>query len=115
MVELRGTPASAGKVRGIARVVRCDPNGRDTASDTQSVRDGEILVCNITTPVWTTVFGRIGGVVAEEGGILSHPAIVAREHKIPAVVGCPYACVYISTGALIEIDGSNGSVIILGG
>jgi len=48
---------------------------------------GEILVCPSTHSSWAVVFARAAAVVTDHGGVLSHPAIVAREYGIPAVVG----------------------------
>ena len=48
---------------------------------------GQILVCPYTDPGWTPVLDRVGGVVTETGGLLSHAAIICREYGIPAVLG----------------------------
>jgi pyruvate,water dikinase len=43
---------------------------------------------------------------------MSHGAVVAREHGIPAVVGVPDATERIVTGRRIVVDGSAGAVAI---
>ena len=48
------------------------------------------------------------------GGILSHCAVVAREYRIPAVVGTGAATKLISDGQVLEVDGDNGIVRIVG-
>ncbi len=40
-----------------------------------------------TAPPWTPLFATAGGIVTDAGGILCHCAVVAREYRIPAVVG----------------------------
>lgn len=100
---LTGTPASAGSVTGIARVV-LDPVGAH-------LEPGEILVCPSTDPGWTPLFLTAGGLVMEMGGANSHGAVVAREYGIPAVVGVARATEHIVTGQRITLDGTSGMVI----
>lgn len=104
--ELRGVPGSPGLVEGTARVVLA-------ASELGSVKAGEILVCPITSPSWTPVFGNIKAVVCDIGGIMSHAAIVCREYGLPAVVGTGTATKRIRTGDRIRVDANVGVVTIL--
>ncbi|MFD5826868.1 PEP/pyruvate-binding domain-containing protein [Lentzea sp. NPDC060358] len=101
--DLVGTPASAGTVTGIARVVM-DPVGAH-------LEPGEILVAPSTDPGWTPLFLTAGGLVMEMGGANSHGAVVAREYGIPAVVGVREAVTRIRTGERITVDGGTGAVI----
>ena len=103
---LRGFAASPGLVEGIARVIM-DPN------DIAQVRDGEVLVCPVTSPSWASVFGKLKAAVTDIGGTMSHAAIVAREFGLPSVVGTGYATSKIKTGQRIRVDGHNGVVTIL--
>lgn len=100
--QLAGTPASAGTVTGVARVV-LDPVGAH-------VEPGEILVAPSTDPGWTPLFLIAGGLVMEMGGANSHGAVVAREYGIPAVVGVPDATLRITTGQQITVQGATGLV-----
>jgi len=104
--ELRGNPGSAGKVRGIARVIIA-------ITDAGRLQPGDILVTATTSPPWTPFFATAGGIVTDTGGALSHCAIVAREYRIPAVVGSSGATGIIRDGQLIEVDGTNGIVRLL--
>lgn len=104
--HLTGVPASSGKVRGIARVIR----NPDQLGDLEM---GEILVCEFTSPNWTLAFAQIAGCVADTGGVLSHTAIVAREYRIPCVTGVGLATTVIHTGDEIDVDGNAGTVHIL--
>jgi pyruvate, water dikinase len=76
------------------------------------VHPGDILICPFTDPAWTPLLRIAAGVVTETGGVLSHAAIVAREHQIPAVLGVPRAMTLIDDGAVITIDGTAGTVTI---
>lgn len=102
-VSLTGIPGSTGSVTGTARIV----HGPD---DFARVRAGDILVCPFTDPAWTPLLRLAGGVVTETGGALSHAAIVAREHGIPAVLGLTGALRRIPDGATVTIDGTTGAV-----
>jgi phosphohistidine swiveling domain-containing protein len=102
---LPGTPASAGVVEGVARVIT-DPH-------TEILRAGEILVAPFTDPGWTPLFVHAIGLVTEVGGMMSHGAVVAREYGIPAVVSVVSAVERIKTGQRIRVDGTRGSVEVL--
>jgi pyruvate,water dikinase len=104
--ELNGAPASPGVVEGVARVVR-------SAQEISDVRDGEILVCTITSPAWAPIFSKIRAAVTDIGGVMSHAAIVCREYGLPAVVGTGRATSQIRTGQMIRVDGSQGVVTLL--
>jgi pyruvate,water dikinase len=103
---LTGAAASPGVVEGLARVVK-------TVGEIGDVRDGEILVCSITSPAWAPIFSKIRAAVTDIGGIMSHAAIVCREYGLPAVVGTGRATSAIKTGQLIRVDGTAGTVTIL--
>jgi len=100
---VRGNRGSAGKVRGIARLIM-------TIDDADRLAPGEILVAPTTSPPWTTLFGTAAAIVTDTGGALSHCAIVAREYGIPAVVGTGVATATIRDGQEIEVDGDAGLV-----
>ncbi|MFB4278173.1 PEP/pyruvate-binding domain-containing protein [Nonomuraea sp. MTCD27] len=100
---LTGTPGSRGTVTGTARIVR-------GPGDFARVRPGDILVCPFTDPAWTPLLRIAAGVVTETGGVLSHAAIVAREHAIPAVLGVPNATDRLHDGTVITVDGTTGTV-----
>ncbi len=102
---LKGFPASAGTVTGRARVML-------SATELFDLREGEILVCEATSPNWTPAFAIIAGCVCNGGGSLTHAAIVSREYGIPCVVGCSVATARIQTGDLVEVDGARGTVTI---
>ncbi|MGH2541520.1 MAG: PEP-utilizing enzyme, partial [Ardenticatenaceae bacterium] len=76
------------------------------------VKPGDILVCTSTSPTWTPLFGSVRALVSDSGGVLSHTAIVAREYKLPAVVGTKYATSLIKDGQVITVDGTLGVVML---
>ena len=105
--QVTGLAGSPGVVEGVARVVR-------TVDEFDDVTDGDILVCQMTNPAWVVLFTKIAGLVTDTGGTTSHPAVLAREFGIPAVIGTSVATHRIATGDRIRVDGSAGTVEILG-
>ncbi len=103
---ISGIAASPGQVEGVARVVR-------TVDEFDDVRDGDILVCQMTNPAWVVLFTKIAGLVTDTGGTTSHPAVLSREFGIPAVVGTSNATHRISTGDRIVVNGTTGEVTVL--
>ncbi len=101
--DIIGIPASPGRTTGPARILR----GQE---DSERVLRGDVLVCPLTAPAWTPLFGRIAAIVTDTGGVSAHASIVAREYGIPAVVGTGDATVRLRDGELVEVDGSAGTV-----
>lgn len=64
-------------------------------------------------PPWTPLFGTAAAVVTDSGGVLSHSAVVAREYRIPAVVGTGNATTTFRDGQLLEVDGNAGTVRVV--
>jgi pyruvate,water dikinase len=73
---------------------------------------GDVLVATCTTPAYNCVLPIVGAIVTEEGGGLSHAAIVARELGIAAVVGALDATTTIHDGDLVEVDPVAGTVTV---
>jgi len=104
--EIKGFAASSGVAEGIARVVK-------SVEEIGRLRQGDILVCQVTNPTWSPIFQKIAGAVSDIGGSMSHAAIVAREFGLPAVVGTGTATQKIRDGQRIRVDGGRGVVTIL--
>ena len=105
-VMLRGQSVSSEDVRsGIAWPVGPGP----LSSPTQS---GAVLIARHLTPDLTPALLGAAAVVVEEGGLLQHAAIVAREIGIPCVVGCRGLLERVTRGMRITVDGRDGQVTI---
>jgi len=105
---LTGASGCQGVARGRARVVM-DP------ADAVDLEPGEVLVAPITDPAWTPLFLPSAAVVVNVGALMSHAVIVSRELGIPCVVSVEDATSRIPDGALVEVDGTAGTVTILEG
>ncbi|MEX0682612.1 MAG: PEP-utilizing enzyme [Dehalococcoidia bacterium] len=104
--EVKGVGASRGTYTGRACVVLGE-------EQFDKLQPGDVLVCPITSPVWSILFAKIGALVTDTGGILSHPAIIAREYGVPAVVATGNATRVISDGRQVSVDGNAGVVRLL--
>lgn len=105
-VRIQGTSASPGVVTGTVRVV-------GSIGQLPEIRSGEIMVTSNTDPGWTAVFPKLGGLITETGGILSHGAVVSREYGIPAVTAVKDATEILRTGQRVTLDGNDGTIYIL--
>lgn len=103
---IAGIAASPGHYEGTVRRVM----GED---EFDKIQAGDVLVCPVTSPVWSILFSRIGALVTDTGGMLSHPAIIAREFGIPAVVATGNATQLLRDGQLVTVDGDAGSVTVI--
>jgi pyruvate,water dikinase len=101
---IRGIGTSPGRIRGRARIVE-DPSQAN-------IQKGDIIIAKNTDPGWTPVLSIVGGMVMEEGGLLNHCSIVARELKVPSIVGVHRATQRIKDNDQITIDGGMGIVVI---
>jgi pyruvate,water dikinase len=100
---ITGIGASAGTVTATARVVH-------SLSEAHKLQPGDVLVCQMTMPAWTPLFASVSAVVADSGGVLSHCAIVAREYRIPCVVGTQNGTQLLKDGQRVTVDGAQGIV-----
>lgn len=98
-----GYGVSKGTVTATSKIAH-DP------SELGALRDGDILVTHSTNPAWTPAFSRLGGLVTEAGGLLSHGAIMAREYNIPAVLGVRGITKAVTSGDTIHVNGTLGRV-----
>lgn len=103
---LQGKAVSPGQYEGIARVVR-------EAGEIETIQQGEVLVTRSTNPAFNVVLPRLGALVTEYGGLLSHAAIVSREFGLPGIVGCRKVTQKIKTGDRVRVDGDSGQVTLL--
>ncbi|MEZ5170050.1 MAG: NAD-dependent epimerase/dehydratase family protein [Acidimicrobiia bacterium] len=99
-----GIPASPGTVRGRVRILT------DVSDD---LDPGDVLVAHITDTGWTPLFAFAGAVVTDVGGVLSHPAVVAREFGVPCVVGTENATRVLHDGQTVEVDGDTGTIRVV--
>lgn len=100
---LTGVAASPGRYTGTVRVITDE-------SEFDKLQPGDVLVCHETNPQWAVLFPNVGALVTDAGGLLSHPAIIAREYRVAAVVATREATTRLSDGQTVTVDGTAGEV-----
>lgn len=100
---LKGVSGSAGVAVGNVCVIH-------GPEEFYKMHKGDVLMCQLTDPEWTPLFGLASAVVADTGSALSHAAIVAREYGIPAVLGVGFATARFGDGDTVRVDGDKGEV-----
>lgn len=104
---LKGDAGCSGVATGTVRVV-LDP------ADAYELIPGEVLVAPLTDPSWTPLFLPAAAVVVNVGALMSHAVIVARELGIPCVVAVEGATQKLATGMEVEVDGTAGTIKVIG-
>ena len=103
---VKGEIAYKGKVRGKVKVILLKEK-------INTVKEGDILVASMTTPLFIPAIKKAAGFVTDEGGITCHAAIIARELRKPCVIGTKVATQRLKDGDLVEVDADKGIVKIL--
>jgi phosphohistidine swiveling domain-containing protein len=101
--ELKGQSVYKGKIMGKVFVAL---NERQF----KKIPKGSILVCSMTRYHIVPFLKKISALVTEKGGITCHAAIIARELKVPTVIGTEHATDVFKTGDLVEVDAERGIV-----
>jgi pyruvate,water dikinase len=100
---LEGLAASPGVFSGKVQIVK-------SPKEIGKVKEGDVLVAEMTNPDYVPAMKRAGAIVTDLGGRTSHAAIVSRELGVPAVVGTLNATNMLSNGEVITVDGNLGKV-----
>lgn len=101
--DLTGMVAYPGKLTGVVRIIR-------GVNDLTQMRTGEILVARMTTPDILPAVRKAAAIITDEGGLTCHAAILARELKIPCIVGTKTATQTLRTGERVELDANTGKI-----
>jgi phosphohistidine swiveling domain-containing protein len=101
--QIKGVTAYGGKAKGRVVIVH-------SKEDLNKVKKGDVLVAEITLQDYITAIRRAVALVTEEGGITSHAAIIAREMKLPCIVGTQTATKVLKDGDYVEVDANKGIV-----
>ncbi|HEB01453.1 MAG TPA: phosphoenolpyruvate synthase, partial [Candidatus Portnoybacteria bacterium] len=90
-------------VKGIVKIVMGEGHFH-------KVKKGDILVSFSTNPQMIVIMKKSAAIITEQGGIISHAAIVSRELKIPCLVGVADATKILKDGDKVEVDATKGIV-----
>ena len=101
--EIKGKGVFEGVVKGQAVIINED-------ADLKKVQKGDIIVCSMTSPNFVIAMEKAVGWVTDEGGLVCHASVLAREMKKPCIVGTRIATKVIKEGDTIQIDSKKGTV-----
>ncbi|OXM45207.1 PEP/pyruvate-binding domain-containing protein [Amycolatopsis alba] len=103
---LTGIACSAGVAEGPVRILR-------SVAEIGDFEAGGILVVQSVNPGWAPAYLAASGLVTEQGGLLSHGSILARERSLPAVIAVGGVLERLRDGQLVRVDGTEGTVTVL--
>lgn len=107
--KVEGMPANPGIVSGMCRLVR-SVDIHQVLEDMKKFKKGEILVTWMTQPNMVPIASKAAAIIADEGGMMSHAAVIAREFGIPCIVGAHNATKVLKTGDRVEVDATKGVI-----
>jgi len=102
-IIIKGNIASRGVASGPVRIVR-------TMEDVRSVKEGDIMVTEMTMPDMVPGMMRCAAIITDRGGATCHAAIVSRELSVPCLVGTKNATSVLKEGQIVTVDAENGVV-----
>ena len=112
--EIKGIIASKGKVTGrVKKMYYGFADFHKTKELIEEMKQGEILVAETTSPELILACKKAAAILTNEGGLMSHAAIVSREMGIPCIVGLGNIDKILKDGDLVEVDADNGIVRII--
>lgn len=94
-----GQPVCPGKVTGVVVFWQDNVDFFD-----------KIVVLKHALPCQFTQLAKAKGIITEEGGFLSHAAVIAREYNVPAIVGVAGIMQKLVEGEVIELDATAGTI-----
>lgn len=110
--QVSGKTANNGKVKGVVRILNANDNIKVNILRSE-FKKGEILVTEMTQPNIMDIASKAGAIITDEGGMLSHAAIISRELHIPCIVGTGNATRILKDNMLVEVNADEGTVRIL--
>lgn len=108
---IKGSIANKGYAKGQVKVINALIEDQTEASEKMNY--GDVLVTGMTRPHLMPAISKASAIITDEGGITSHAAIVARELKIPCIIGTKIATKILKDGDLVEVDAEKGVIRII--
>lgn len=110
--QFTGQIGNKGICRGHVKIINFSSQTNFSA-EIETMREGDVLVAGSTGPEMILACKKAGAIVTDEGGVISHAAIVSREFGIPSVIGTKVATSVLKDGDFVEVDANRGVVRIL--
>lgn len=106
-----GLIASVGKCTGKVCIINDDYNNDKLKTLIENFKTGDILVTNVTDTRYISAMKKASGIITQEGSLLSHASVIARELNIPCIIGFSNALNILHNGETITLDATNGTII----
>jgi len=103
---IKGRAGYKGVINGMAKIIFSE-------KDFSKFKGGDVLVTINSNPSLMPVIKKCSAIISDEGGITCHAAIIARELKIPCIIGTKIATKVLKDGDLVEVDADRGIVKII--
>jgi phosphohistidine swiveling domain-containing protein len=103
---LKGVCAYRGHVCGAVKIVK-DRNSF------AKVERGDVVVAVMTNILYVPILRKAAAFITDEGGIMCHAAIAARELRKPCIVGTKMATQVLKDGDVVEVNAKHGTIKIL--
>lgn len=103
---INGSSAYPGIVKGKVKLVFCE-------NDLEKVNNGDIIVSPMTVPTFINGMKKAGAIITDEGGVVCHAALIAREMKKVCVIGTKIATKRLKDNMMVEVNGDLGIVKVL--
>jgi len=104
VTSLKGATAHPGRVKGIVY---------NRLKNKKKMPEGAVLVTSMTHPNDVPLIGKCSAIVTDEGGILCHAAIIAREMNKPCIIGTKIGTKVLKEGSLVEVNATEGTVKLI--
>ncbi len=105
-VELKGEIACSGKIFGKVCIILSN-------QDFHKFNEGDIIVAPTTRPDYVPLMEKSSAIITNEGGMLSHTAILSREFGKPCIIGTRIATTVLKDGDFIEVDAYKGTLKLI--
>lgn len=112
-VKVKNVDMIQGRVACLGGIIRGKAKICKDKSEIGKVNRGDILVATFTTPDFVSAMEKAAAIVADQGGLSSHAAIVSRELGVPCVIATENGTRVIKDNDLLEVDARKGLVKIL--
>ena len=104
---IKGKGASMGEITGKVKIMPTFSSAK------KKFEEGCIIVTLTTSPIWVPYMKKAKAIITEEGGLLSHAAIVSRELGIPCIVGVKEATKILKDNQEVSLNGQTGEIVII--
>lgn len=114
LTQLKGIVANKGKVTAQVSVIKFGNKMFERLAQViDDMPQGSVLVSDTTSPELFMACKKASAILTNQGGMMSHAAIVSRELNIPCIVGLKIATQVLKDGDMVEVDAEKGIVTII--